>query len=661
MKAFTIQSIIILFILTGGPAVGAVENDDHAVLHPPTAVVTVNAPSIPDRLRRRMSPYLAVRSAGFAGWASDDEGMLIQTRFGQTRQLHRVDQPGGRRQQITFEDEPVRGFYLENAEDRAMILSMSRGGDENNQLHWLNPANGQILRVTDGRSRNLFHTSNADASQIIIGSNQRNGRDTDLYIADPRQPDSMQLLMAVENEYWIARDWSPNGLTLLLERYVSINENEAALFDLVGKTMTKIPPPPGADDQQPFALGDMTFSPDGKSILLSTDAMGEFHQLASVDLDNFEYTWLTADIPWDVTEIEVDRATGATAFVVNENGASALYLLDHHQRRRVDAPVGVIRSLKFSPIQHRLGFSLSRPDAPTDVYSLNHDDNTLTRWTFSEAGGLNTSRFVQPRRISYPSFDGRLIPAYVFKPAHASPEKPAPVIIAIHGGPEGQYRPYFSGVDQFYVNEMGAAVIHPNVRGSSGYGKNYLKLDNAEKREDSVRDIGALLDWIDQQPDLDASRVAVRGGSYGGYMVLASLIHYGDRIRAGVDVVGIANFQTFLQNTADYRRDLRRAEYGDERDPEMARVFDRINPTANAHKIQSALLVAHGKNDPRVPFGEAEQIAEAVRDAGGEVWTVYADNEGHGFAKKENRDYLAAVTALFLQKHLDLAPDWSDP
>jgi dipeptidyl aminopeptidase/acylaminoacyl peptidase len=284
----------------------------------------------------------------------------------------------------------------------------------------------------------------------------------------------------------------------------------------------------------------------------------------------------------------------------------------------------------------------------------------LTRWTFSEVGGLNPATFVTPTRIQFESFDGRTIPAYYFKPrgnevANASsPDKPLPVYISVHGGPESQYQPFFSPIIQYYVNELGLAVICPNVRGSAGYGKTYLQLDNAQKREDSVKDIGALLDWIGNQSELDSTRVAVAGGSYGGYMTLASLTHFGDRIKAGIDVVGIASFLTFLERTAPYRVGLRRAEYGDERDPEMKAVFERISPLNNAEKIQAALLVIHGRNDPRVPFFEAEQIAARVRARNRPVWTVFANNEGHGFAKKDNSDYQRAVEVLFLKKHLQI-------
>ncbi len=211
---------------------------------------------------------------------------------------------------------------------------------------------------------------------------------------------------------------------------------------------------------------------------------------------------------------------------------------------------------------------------------------------------MNPATFVAPTRIKFRSFDGREIPAYYYRPRTASAKRKAPVLINIHGGPEGQYRPLFTGTTQFIVDELGMAVIHPNVRGSAGYGKTYLKLDNAELREDSVKDIGALLDWIARQPELDASRVAVTGGSYGGFMVLSSLVHFGDRIRAGIDIVGIANFITFLERTSAYRQDLRRAEYGDERKPEMRTVFERISPAAGASKIQ---VGAAGRAWPQRP------------------------------------------------------------
>jgi dipeptidyl aminopeptidase/acylaminoacyl peptidase len=226
------------------------------------------------------------------------------------------------------------------------------------------------------------------------------------------------------------------------------------------------------------------------------------------------------------------------------------------------------------------------------------------------------------------------------------------VVVYIHGGPESQARPWFSPVFQYLVRESGIAVLVPNVRGSDGYGKSYLLLDNGRNREDSVRDIGALLDWVGEQPELDEERMAVYGGSYGGYMVLASLVHFGDRLDAAVDIVGISSFVTFLENTREYRRDLRRQEYGDERDPEMRRFLESISPVNNVERIRSALFVAHGANDPRVPLGETEQLVRAVRDGGHEVWYMLARNEGHGFRKKENRDLFYEIAIHFFEQHL---------
>lgn len=610
----------------------------------PAAVETGEVPVIPGEIFERLRQYRSVREASFAGWAPDGDGMLIRTRFGNSAQLHRVYQPGGRREQITFFEEPVSGRFVPRSNAGNLICLMSQGGNENDQIYLLDRTAYQTRLLTDGKSRNLLGPVSLDGSQFIFSSNRRNGRDMDIYLADLAQETSPQLVFPVENAFWYAADWSQDRQYLLLGRYVSINESYFALLDLKTGHRTDLSLPDG----QIGAIGDMRFSPDGKTIYLSTDVGSEFRRLARYDIASGKYTWLTTNLDWDVSGIEVDPHTGNVAFTVNEDGASSLYLYEREQVRQVNIPLGIVSGVEFSPDSQQLGFSLARPDSPADAYSLSLADGKLIRWTFSEVGGLDPSRFVTPERIQFRSFDGRMIPAYYYRPRTASPDHPAPVLVQIHGGPESQYRPYFSGSIQYYVNDLGMAVIAPNVRGSAGYGKTYLKLDNAELREDSVRDIGGLLDWIASRDELAANRVAVMGGSYGGYMVLASLVHYSERIAAGIDIVGIASFTTFLKNTAAYRQDLRRAEYGDERDPRMQAVFERINPTANANRIQSALLVAHGKNDPRVPFSEAEQIAAIVRQQGKPVWTVYAANEGHGFAKKDNADYLSAVEVQFL-------------
>jgi dipeptidyl aminopeptidase/acylaminoacyl peptidase len=615
----------------------------------PAAIQTQDVPPIPAEFAARLAQYQNTRAASFAGWSPDGKGILVRTRFANSPQLHRVYEPGGRREQVTFLEEPVDGGFIRKAQDGAILLSMSKGGSENDQLYLLDQANFSSKLLTDGKSRHRIDAMRDDGKLMIVGSNQRNGRDTDLFVADPRQPGFQRTLLEVNNEHWSVADWSKDGKSLLLTRYVSINESYPAIMDFATGKRRDIPLLGG----EKAAIGAFEFAERPNLAYIALDSQNEFRRLALLNLETAALDWLTKDIPWDVSGLEVDEETRRAAFTVNADGTSDLYLLGPtFNPRQLKVPTGFVSSLEFSPDGKHLGFTLSRPDAPADVYSIELSSGDLTRWTYSEVGGLNPATFVSATRIRFPSFDSREIPGWYFRPRGASRDKKAPVLIQIHGGPESQAQPLFSGTTQFFLNEMGMAVILPNVRGSAGYGKTYLQLDNAEKREDSVKDIGALLDWIAKQPELDATRVAVTGGSYGGFMVLSSLTHFGERIKAGIDVVGICNFNTFLKNTSAYRVDLRRAEYGDERDEKMRAVFERISPANHADKIVSALLVAHGRNDPRVPFSEAEQIAAKVRGHGRTVWTVFADNEGHGFAKKDNSDYLRAVEAYFLKKSL---------
>jgi len=628
----------------------------------PAAVKVQDVPTVPPEIFAQLREYQNIRSAQFSSWSPDGR-MLIQTRFGNSSQLHLVARPAATREQITFFDEPVVGArYLPDTGDEAILFVMGSGGNENNQIYRLEPDVYRHKLLTDGKSRNILGPLNADGTSAIVSHNRRNGRDTDVYTLDVKSGEE-KLLFETNGEFWQVQDWSPDGTILAMIRYVSANESYPVFH--YTKTGHRLALPLPSEEGKKIAVGDMKFSSDGKTLYLTHDGYGEFMQLFAYDVeqsgaDHEKMTRLSADIPWNVESLEVDKTTGTLAFTVNEEGYSKLYLLRDGKRRDIELPQGIIGNFKFSPDGRQLGLTWSSPASPADAYTIDlaTPDPTavaLKRWTFSEAGGLDPSTFIKPELIHFKSFDGREIPAFYYRPRVekvAGEQTPVGVLISIHGGPESQYRPDFSGLAQFYAGKLGIAVVIPNVRGSDGYGKTYLALDNGRLREDSVKDIGALLDWIGKQEELDPKRVAVTGGSYGGYMVLASLTHFGDKIRAGIDNVGIANWVTFLERTSPYRQDLRRVEYGDERDPEMRKFLTEISPANRADKITSALLVAHGVNDPRVPYSEAQQIVEKVRAAGKQVWTVYADNEGHGFGKKDNRDYLSGVETLFLQKYL---------
>ena len=372
----------------------------------------------------------------------------------------------------------------------------------------------------------------------------------------------------------------------------------------------------------------------------SSDERTEFRHLRYYDLIQDRHTMLTGHIPWDVQGFSQSDNGRYLAYLTNEDAISRLHVvrtIGFKEMKIPELPMGRIGGLDFSPDGSRLAVNLNAPRTPGDVYVLNLRNRSLIQWTQSEVGGLDTESFSKPELIHVNSFDGLDVPGFIYKPTGPGPH---PLVVYIHGGPESQFRPSFSSLFQYWVKELGVAVLATNVRGSSGFGKTYVQLDNGYKREHSVKDIGAFLDWIVDQSDLDQERIAVFGGSYGGYMVLASMAHYNDRLRCGVDVVGISNFVSFLKNTKAYRRDLRRAEYGDERDPDMHLHLEKISPNNNA------------KNITRVPVSEAEQMRDVIRSNGGDVWYMVAMDEGHGFRKKFNRDYYTNAVSLFLEKYL---------
>ena len=602
-------------------------------------------PAIPEEMRARLGPYLETRGAAMHDISDDGKVILMTTRFGDSQQLHRIAMPGGARTQLTFSREPTGGGQFVPGQSRSLVFQRDVGGNEQYQLFRLDLEGGRTTRLTDGKSRNVSHLWSDDGKKLAWGSTARNGKDVDIWVSDGAKPESATMVVEGKGD-WNPVTFSPDGKRLLAIEFISINTSRLHIVDLEKKSVSPLTPA-----EPPAAYRDAELAAGGKAYVTS-DRNGEFVELFEVDIAKQTWRSLTSHIKWNVGEVELSGDGKTVAFTVNEGGYNRIHLLDTRTRKEKLAagiPDGIASNLEFARKAPVLAFSLASATRTGDVYTYDLRRRKATRWTESEMGGLDTSRLVDPRLIEFKSFDGMKIPAFYYRPAGAGP---FPVVVMIHGGPEAQARPYFEGMIQYLVAESGIAVLVPNVRGSDGYGKTYLTLDNGMKREDSVKDIGALLDWIAGQKELDAKRVAVEGGSYGGYMVLASLVHFGDRLRAGVDVVGISSFLTFLENTADYRRDLRRVEYGDERDPEMKKHLDAISPLNHADKIRSALFVAQGANDPRVPAGEAQQIVAAVRKAGKDVWFMLARDEGHGFKKKSNRDTFMLLTILFLEKHL---------
>ena len=618
------------------------------------ALVLEDVPEIPQELRRELYRWQEVRSAALRAFTADGEGIYVSTGFGSVDALHRIDMPMGARQQQTFYREPV-GQVRRRPGSEQLVFTRDAGGSEFAQIFLFEPESGEALMLTDGESRNGGMVWDRRGERFAFQSTRRNGASNDIWIANPDTVDQPELAVeASDGHLWIPTEFSSNGSRLLAMSYVSVTDSRAAVVDLDSGAGTILA---GGDGNESVNL-PVAFDDDGEGFWLITDQGSEFNQLAWQSLiPGSKPEVVTASIPWNISNVVISHDRKRMAFVANENGNSRVYLMDPATReyRIVDKiPTGIAYGLLFSPDDSELGMTLNAAQAPSDAYVLKLGRNPLrsgrlVRWTESEVGGLDASRFVVPDLIEYPTFDGRQIPAWMHKPRGDGPH---PVIIRIHGGPEGQARPVFSATYQLWVARLGAAVIQPNVRGSTGYGKSYVSLDDGFRREDAVRDIGALLDWIETQADLDANRVVVYGGSYGGYMALASAVHFSDRLRGVIDNVGISNFVSFLENTQDYRRDRRRQEYGDERDPKMRAHLERISPLNNVSRISVPMFIIQGENDPRVPVTEATQMVAALREQGGSVWYMNALNEGHGYRKRENRDIMQQAMIMFLEKHL---------
>jgi dipeptidyl aminopeptidase/acylaminoacyl peptidase len=613
-------------------------------------LVIEGIPEIPLSLVDTVKRYTEFRSALMASWHPERRELLISTRFCNNAQVHWVRNPMGDRKQMTFFTEPPSGATFQPTQGDYFVFSKDLGGNEFSQNYRYDIATGDVTLLTDGKSKNSRGVWSSKGDRMAYTSTRRTGKDTDFYTIDPRNPTSDRLLTTVEGGGWGPLDWAPSDRQLLIQQYVSATESYLWLVDAQNGAKTLLTP----KEKQPVQYGSAVFSKDGKGIYWVSDRDSEFQRLAYYDLSRKTATVLTNQIPWDVEDFDLSKDGKHIAFVTNEDGASVLHVLETQTRKQQKLPKlpnGLVFGVSWHPNNRDLAFTQISARSTADVYSLNITNNQIQRWTESETGGINTSGFSEADLVRWKSFDGKSISGFLYRPAKRFTGK-RPIIIDIHGGPESQFRPVFLGRQNYYLNELGVALLFPNVRGSSGYGKTFLNLDNGFKREDAVKDIGALLDWIATQPDLDASRVLVTGGSYGGYMSLAVATNYSDRIRGAINIVGISNFVSFLERTESYRRDLRRVEYGDERDPKMREFLQRISPLTNAANIKKPLFVIHGKNDPRVPLNEAEQIVATVRKSSTPVWYLMAKDEGHGFAKKANADFQFYATIRFVQEFL---------
>ena len=633
-------------------------------------------PPIPRALADRTARYGGFGPVDVVAWHPRQRTLLVARRDRSTMQLHLLDGPGAASRSVTDFDDPVVQAAFEPRDGRYLVYAKDQGGDEAAQLYRHDLADGTVTPLTDARRKHGMAVWNRAGDAIAFESLPLDRHEsggaalvTLLHVLDPRSADSLRTVARLPGGGWHTWRWSHDDRALFGLQVRSVTDSAIWRIDVATGERSRMLPSPAADAPtvRSTSYAELAVTRDGRRLVFTSDEGGEFRRLTTMDLATGERRCLTPDVPWDVVSLTMQgwaaEATGGerVAVVVDVAGRHTLQVFDVDTGERIALPglpaaarAGGVTRVRFAQAGARdeIAFTVASARSPGDVYTLRLGATAeAEQWTRATVEGLDASAWREAEIVTWPSFDGLEVSGLLTRPP-ASFAGRRPVLIHIHGGPESQATIGFLGVNNYFVDELGIAYLQPNVRGSTGYGRTFVSLDDGLRREDAVRDIGALLDWIATQPDLDASRVLVAGRSYGGFMSLAVAAAYAERIVASIAIVGISHFTTFLERTETYRRDLRRIEYGDERDPAIRAFFDRISPLANADRIRKPLFVVAGRNDPRVPYEEGERMVAKVRDNGIPVWHLVADDEGHVFTRKANTDFVFQAQALFVQRHL---------
>lgn len=605
-------------------------------------------PRIPAALAQQVKRYSGAYGLPLAGWDREKRVPLLKG-MSSVSWVSRVNAPGAAPQTwLYLRESNIYDFYWQ-PQDKYLVYNRDVNGNEAFQMYCYDLQKRTTILLTDGKARSTEPVWSRAGTQIIYSSSPPGNNGVNLNLVNPFDPKSNRLLAASTGNYLKAYDWSPDDASVVYCEFVANTHSKLGLVEIAtGKTQLLTPP------NEVSYYGEPQFSADGKGIYVITDREADVRRLAYLDLATHKFTYLTDDIKWNVEEFRLSPHGKALAIVVNEAGLSRLYVLDpaHKQKKAMtDVPEGIISDLHWHPNAIDLAFNFKSFSTPNDVYSVDVSDGKVTPWARSTKAGIAAEKISVPEAMQWKSFDGKWISGFLARPS-ASFRGKRPVMIDLHGGPTEQYRPTYGHEDNYLINELGIVKIYPNVRGSSGFGKAFQALDDGVKREDAVKDVGALLDWIKAQPDLDAERVLVQGASYGGYLALSVAARYSHRLRGVISDSGMTNLATFLARTEGWRRDLRRAEFGDERDAKMKAYLDHIAPLKNAHQINCPVFVIQGQNDPRVPVSEAESLVQALKQKKMPVWYLLGKNEGHGFADAANREFQLYSSILFVQECL---------
>jgi dipeptidyl aminopeptidase/acylaminoacyl peptidase len=596
-----------------------------------------------------LESYLSSRQATPLGFTPKDE-LLIRTRFGETDQLHLLDHAGGARRQITFLSRSVKqAAFSPDPSRNAFFYLTDPSADGNTQIFYQRVGELPARRLSDGKSVNGGAVWSNSGQKLAFFTTARDGISYDIDIAEPGEGTLPHLAVSGDGGALEPLDWSPDDRKLLIRKRLSATEDYLYVVDLDTGQRREVDPSPAKAH-----ITGAKFSRDGTGVYLISDRDSEVMKLRFINIFTSDKSDISGRITWDVEQFALSRDGHYLAYTTNEGGTSKLNLVDLRTHQDLVSPhppfVGVIEGLSFDRDGKRLAFGLSAANQPRDAYVLDLEGNRLAAWTSSEPGPFERTKFIVPRLTQFPTFDrsdgkSRQVPLYVYEPATPGPH---PVLIVLNPRDQ-EFRPRFDPWIEYLVNELGMAVLAPNVRGSSGYGKSYLALDAGLLREDSVKDVGALLVWMSLDARFDAKHVVVSGTGYGGYLALEALANYGERLRGAVEFGGMTDVIAYLNDTAPYLKSQARAEFGDERDPDTRSYFRRISPLFNAERISRPVLVVHGKNDPSVPVAQADQLVMRLRSRGGSVWYLKAQDEGAAFESSSDRDAYYRVFADFLK------------
>jgi dipeptidyl aminopeptidase/acylaminoacyl peptidase len=646
-----------------------------AVLEPPAALRVEGVPPVPRAVVDAFQRYADVAGHGFVDWHPVRREMIVTHRppGASTTQIWRLRGPGAALEPLTQGRERVVDAAWEPVHGRYIVFERDTGGDEAAQVYRLDPDTRTETRLTDAGERHAIAGWLKQSGRLVVSSvpldrtaagGRRDTVTTRFTAIDPLLPAgapmARRVLADLPGPGWFGFTPSPDDTRAVVTRYFSPTHSELWLVDLAG-------PDAGQRRRLLPADGDATraahfanaWAPDGRSLYLQSDRASEFRELMRLHLDSGRLERLTGHIPWDVAASDADAAAAPIALAMNVDGRQELRLIDRAtgaERPPPALPGGSVTRLRFHPRSGELALVIDSPQGPGQVHVLDLASGRHAAWTRPAVpAGLDLSQVPDQQIVRWSSFDGRTISGVLsLPPARFAGRRP--VLMVMHGGPAAQSKQGWNGRLNYFLLERGIAIFEPNVRGSSGYGKTFLDLDNGRLREDSVQDMASALDWTATHPRLDPRRVVVMGGSYGGYMALAAATRLPERIAGAYSMVGISNFVTFLERTESYRRDLRRSEYGDERDPAMRSFLESISPLSHADAVRRPLLIAQGRNDPRVPWTESEQMVRRLQARGAPVWYLLADNEGHGFVRRENADFALATLVMFLDRTVGAAP-----